>query len=123
MRLAILNPGLDMASRLQLIQPAFSVFFEYMQKYPKCSWRSNISQSTIEKFKRERSGLSPCAAEHAILVSVYIGPLPSTEDSRTLSWRPVGSDLTQWSVILARPEVHSKGTCDGNNSSLRKLRL
>jgi hypothetical protein len=37
MSLAIQNPGLDIASRLELIQLAFSVFFKYMQKYPKCS--------------------------------------------------------------------------------------
>jgi hypothetical protein len=78
MSLAIRNPGLDMASRLELIQLAFSVFFEYVQKYPKCSWRSNINQSTIDGFKRKRSGLSPCTAEHAILVSVYIEPLRRT---------------------------------------------
>jgi hypothetical protein len=53
MSLAIRNRGLDMASRFELIQLAFSVFFEYIQKYLKCSWRSNISQSTIDGFKRK----------------------------------------------------------------------
>jgi hypothetical protein len=53
MILAIRNPGLGMASRTELIQLAFSVFFEYMQKDPKCSWTSNISQSNIEGFKRK----------------------------------------------------------------------
>jgi hypothetical protein len=101
MSLAIRNPGRDMASRLELIQLAFSVFSEYMQTYPTCSWRSSISQSTIDGFKRKGSGLSPCASEHAILVSVYIGPLPSTDDRRTLSWRSIRSDLIRWSAILA----------------------
>jgi hypothetical protein len=53
MSLAVRNPGLDMASRFEMIQLAFSVFFEYMQKYPKCLWRSNVSQGTIDAFKRK----------------------------------------------------------------------
>jgi hypothetical protein len=101
MSLAIRNRGLGMASQLELIQLVFSVFFEYMQKYPKCSWRSNISQSVIDGFKRKTLWTqSMCRQACNTCIGLYwattkYGGRPDFE------LRPIGSDLTRWSVILA----------------------
>jgi hypothetical protein len=67
MNLAIRNPGLGVAARLNLIQLAFSVFFGYLKHYPNGKKLFGIAETGEGDLARKT--LWTRAAEHAILAS------------------------------------------------------